>query len=70
MDLIKAYSMFSDKELLKKKVADFLRGRKAYLEEFEATWGQIPENIRNSLPYQPDQIDFSYLEKECLGYIE
>ena len=56
MDLIRAYPLFPDKEILKKKVKDFLRGRRAYLEEFEARYGQIPENIRESLPYRDDQV--------------
>ncbi len=56
MDLIRSFPLFPDKELLQKKVRNFLRGRRAYLEEFEATYGEIPENIRESLPYRDDQI--------------
>jgi phosphoenolpyruvate carboxykinase (ATP) len=70
MDLMCAYPMFKDKELLKKKVEDFLKGRCSYLEEFEAKWGSIPDNIRSSLPYRNEHIDFTYLEKESLGHIE
>ena len=70
MDYMTAYPKFYDKELLKRKVKDFLRGRQMFLEEFEAEWGSIPDNIRESLPYRPDQIDFSFLEKEYLGHIE
>ncbi len=56
MDLIRAYPLFPDKDLLQKKVKDFLKGRQAYLEEFEAKYGEIPENIRESLPYREDQV--------------
>jgi len=70
MDLMNAYPKFTDKGLLTRKVVDFLRGRRIFLEEFESKWGPIPENIRESLPYHDDQIDISYLEKEYLGYIE
>jgi phosphoenolpyruvate carboxykinase (ATP) len=70
MDLMNAYSKFNDHELLKRKVADFLKGRRAFLEDFESKWGPIPEPIRESLPYLDDQIDFTYLEKEYLGDIE
>jgi len=70
MDSMISYSKFYDKELLKIKVKDFLKGRQTFLNEFEAKWGTIPEHIRESLPYRPDQIDFSFLEKEDLGHIE
>ncbi len=70
MDLMNAYPKFSDKERLKHKVADFLKGRRVFLEEFEAKWGPIPEAIRESLPYHDHQIDMTYLEKEYLGHIE
>lgn len=70
MDNMTAYPKFQDKELLKRKVRDFLKGRQMFLEGFEAEWGHIPDNIRESLPYRPDQIDFSFLEKESLGHIE
>ena len=70
MDLMNAYPRFQDKELLKQKVADFFRGRRAFLDDFESKWGPIPEPIRESLPYLDDHVDFTYLEKEYLGYIE
>ncbi len=70
MDLMNSYPMFRDSELLKRKVANFLKGRREFLKEFEARWGSIPEQIRESLPYRDDQIDFTYLEKESLSYIE
>lgn len=70
MDLMNAYPKFYNKDLLKSKVADFLRGRRTFLEDFESKWGAIPEPIRESLPYRDDQIDFTYLEKEYLGDIE
>jgi len=70
MDYMVSYPKFYDKGSLKNKVKDFLKGRQVFLEEFEAKWGPIPDNIRESLPYRPDQIDFSFLEKEYLGHIE
>jgi phosphoenolpyruvate carboxykinase (ATP) len=70
MDLMCSYPMFQDKGLLKRKVEDFLKGRRTYLEEFEAKWGPIPDNIRSSLPYRNEQIDFTYLERESLSHIE
>lgn len=65
MDLMSAHARFPDPERLKKKVVDFLKGRRAYLEAFEAKWGAVPDPIRESLPYRHDQIDFAYLEKEA-----
>ena len=70
MDLMCSYPMFQDKKLLKRKVEDFLKGRRSYLEEFEAKWGSIPDNIRSSLPYRNEHVDFTYLERESLGHIE
>jgi phosphoenolpyruvate carboxykinase (ATP) len=70
MDYMVSYPKFYDKEKLKTKVKDFFRGRHAFLEKFEEEWGPIPENIRESLPYRHDQIDFTFLEKESLGHIE
>ncbi|MFB3925016.1 MAG: phosphoenolpyruvate carboxykinase [Syntrophales bacterium] len=52
LDLMNAFTLFHDKEVYKKKLIDFFRGRQQYLEEFEAKYGKIPENIRESLPYQ------------------
>ena len=70
MDVMNAYPMFADKELLKRKVKDFLNGRRTHLEDFEAKWGPIPDNIRKSLPYLSDHIDFAYLERENLEILE
>ncbi len=56
LDLLNAYKLFRDKELLKKKVKNFLAGRREYLEKFESTYGEIPENIKESLPYRDDQV--------------
>ncbi len=56
LDILNAYKQFPDKELLKKKVKDFLKGRQAYLEEFEAKYGEIPSYIKESLPYREDQV--------------
>ncbi len=55
LELARAYSLFPDREVFVKKVKDFLRGRREYLEEFEAKYGEIPENIKESLPYREDQ---------------
>jgi phosphoenolpyruvate carboxykinase (ATP) len=70
MDYMVSYPKFHDKELLKRKVKDFFRGREEYLEKFESNWGIIPESIRESLPYRKDQIDFSFLKKEDSGFME
>jgi phosphoenolpyruvate carboxykinase (ATP) len=56
MDLMNAYRLFPDKEILRKKIQDFLKGRETYLREFEARYGEIPENIKESLPYRQDQV--------------
>ncbi|MFH1148723.1 MAG: phosphoenolpyruvate carboxykinase [Pseudomonadota bacterium] len=52
LDLMNAGRLFRDKDLLKKKLLDFFGGREAYLEDFEAKCGRIPDNIRESLPYR------------------
>jgi phosphoenolpyruvate carboxykinase (ATP) len=52
LDLMRSHTLFTDRNLMKKKVADFLRGRRQYLESFEAKYGRIPEPIRESLPYR------------------
>ena len=52
LDLMRAQSLFPDRNLLKKRVADFLRGRRQYLEAFEAKYGRIPKPIREALPYR------------------
>jgi phosphoenolpyruvate carboxykinase (ATP) len=51
LDYMRAAPLFPDKALLGKKVEDFLRGRREYLERFEAEYGQIPARIRDSLPH-------------------
>ena len=51
LDYMRAEPLFPDKALLAKKVEDFLHGRREYLERFEADYGQIPDNIRDSLPH-------------------
>ncbi len=56
LDLMNAYPLFPDKDILKSKVSDFLKGRKRYLQEFEAQYGEIPRNIKESLPYRDDQV--------------
>ena len=56
MDMMCAAPLFPDKELLAKKVRDFLRGRERFIEEFQAEYGEIPENIRESLPYREDML--------------
>ena len=52
LDLMNAHPLFPDKERLKKKVVDFLKGREAFLETFEGRYGKIPPQIRESLPYR------------------
>jgi len=52
LDLMRAHTLFTDRNLMKKRVADFLCGRRQYLESFEAKYGRIPEPIRESLPYR------------------
>ncbi len=52
LDLMRSHTLFTDRNLMKKRVADFLRGRMQYLEAFEAKYGRIPEPIRESLPYR------------------
>ncbi len=70
MDLMNVFPMFQDRELLKRKVTDFLKGRQEYLEQFEARWGRIPDPIRESLPYRPEQIDTSFIKRENHVYLE
>jgi phosphoenolpyruvate carboxykinase (ATP) len=57
LDTMNAFYLFKDKNLLKKKVVDFLKGREIFLREFEGKYGKIPSQIRESLPYR-------YKEKE------
>jgi phosphoenolpyruvate carboxykinase (ATP) len=52
LDLMRADLLFADRQMLKKRVADFLKGRELYLEAFEAKYGRIPKPIRESLPYR------------------
>jgi phosphoenolpyruvate carboxykinase (ATP) len=56
LSLTNAHYLFPDKELLRKKIKNFLKGRTEYLENFESKFGEIPENIRESLPYREDQL--------------
>lgn len=52
LDLMNAGALFEDKEIYKKKLINFFKGREQFLEEFEGKYGRIPENIRESLPYR------------------
>lgn len=52
LDQMNAYRLFEDKALLEKKLRHFLKGREEFLEEFEGKYGNIPGNIRESLPYR------------------
>jgi phosphoenolpyruvate carboxykinase (ATP) len=52
LSLMNAHSLFPDKEILRKKIKDFLKGRTEYLENFEAKFGTIPEHLKESLPYR------------------
>jgi phosphoenolpyruvate carboxykinase (ATP) len=54
LDQMVASRLYNDPAVLRKKVKDFFRGRQAFLEEFEGTYGRIPENIRESLPYEQE----------------
>jgi len=56
LELANAHSLFPDKGILVKKLKDFLQGRREYLEEFEARYGEVPEYIKESLPYREDQV--------------
>ena len=51
LDYMRAGPLFPDKKLREKKVQDFLRGRREYLQQFEAEYGQITAPIRDSLPH-------------------
>jgi phosphoenolpyruvate carboxykinase (ATP) len=51
LDYLRAAPLFPDRAVLSKKVEDFLRGRREYLERFEATYGSIPAHIRETLPH-------------------
>ena len=51
LDQMRADLLFTDRHLMKKRLADFFRGRELYLESFEAKYGRIPKPIRESLPY-------------------
>jgi len=39
-------------EVYEKRIKEFLTGRQLYLEEFKSKWGEIPENIKESLRYE------------------
>ncbi len=52
LDLMNAFPLFPNRNLLKKRVIAFLKGREDFLEEFESRYGKIPPNIRESLPYR------------------
>lgn len=43
---------FPDRVRLREMMADFLRGRERFLEEFEGKYGKIPGHIRNALPHR------------------
>ena len=57
MDVMRAEKLFGERDILIKKARDFLKGRRDYLEDFEAENGEIPENIKESLPHRPEQIE-------------
>lgn len=57
MDVMRAENLFSDRDILINKARDFLKGRRDYLEDFETKNGEIPEHIKESLPYRPEQIE-------------
>ncbi|MDD5168211.1 MAG: phosphoenolpyruvate carboxykinase [Syntrophales bacterium] len=51
LDLMNAQILFKDGALARRRLENFFIGRKKYLEEFEGKYGQIPNEIRESLPY-------------------
>ncbi|HOJ50908.1 MAG TPA: phosphoenolpyruvate carboxykinase [Syntrophales bacterium] len=57
LDYLVAHRLFPDRELMKRKLVDFFRGRENFLEEFEGKYGKIPSHIRESLPYRYRDID-------------
>jgi len=52
LDQMNAHRLFTDREATRRRVEDFFRGRRAFLEEFEGRYGRIPAPIRESLPYE------------------
>ncbi len=52
LDEMNAHRLFKDPETTRRRVEDFFRGRRAFLEEFEGRYGRIPAPIRESLPYE------------------
>ncbi len=56
MDIMCAARLFPDRGILAKRVRDFLKGRARFLEEFQAEYGEVPDNIRESLPYREDML--------------
>jgi len=52
LDQMNAHRLFTDREGTRRRGEDFFRGRRTFLEEFEARYGQIPAPIRESLPYE------------------
>jgi phosphoenolpyruvate carboxykinase (ATP) len=52
LDQMRARRLFTDRNLMKKRVADFLSERRQYLEAFEGKYGRLPAPIRESLPYR------------------
>jgi phosphoenolpyruvate carboxykinase (ATP) len=65
LDYLSAHRLFTDRELLKKKLEDFFRGREQFLEEFEGKYGKIPSHIRESLPYR-----FGDVERNVINIME
>jgi phosphoenolpyruvate carboxykinase (ATP) len=62
LDLMNAQSLFKERTLLRKKINNFFEGRRLFLEEFEGKYGNIPQSIRDALPY-------SYSETAQEGWI-
>jgi phosphoenolpyruvate carboxykinase (ATP) len=52
LDEMNAHRLFTDRETTRRRVEDFFRGRRTFLEEFEGRYGRIPAPIRESLPYR------------------
>jgi len=52
LDFLRAEPLFKNKKLLRKKVADFLRGRREFLKQIESNSQKIPKHIKNSLRFR------------------
>ncbi len=65
-----AFERYDDKELLKKKVKQFLNGRNEDLRDFEKKWGKIDDAIRDSLKHEFSEEDFDTTLKDINYEVE